>query len=57
MVLSAATLDSDAQALAIVSQALRSEHASYAASLIRASLGFSLTTLAVIGVMLALAVV
>lgn len=57
MVLSAAALDSDPQGLAYVSLVVRAQHESHRFAVLRASVGFSLTTLVVIGVMLAVAAV
>lgn len=50
MILSAASLDADRDALAYA-QVLRSEHQSHVWTLVRASMGFSLTTALVVIVM------
>ena len=55
MILSAASLDADREALAYAAHVLRSEHQTHLWTLMRASVGFSLTTLGVIGLMLAVA--
>jgi hypothetical protein len=55
MVLSAAALDSDPQGLAYVSHVLRAQHESHVSAVLRASVGFSLTTLIVIGAMIGIA--
>ena len=55
MVLSAASLEADRDGLALATQVLRTGRSSHGSALLRACLGFSLSTVAVIGVMLALA--
>ena len=55
MVLSAPSLDMDREALTYAAHVLRAEHQSQLWALVRASAGFSLTTVVVIGAMLALA--
>ncbi len=55
MILSAASLDADRAALAYAAHVLRSEHQSHVWTLVRASVGFSVTTALVIAAMVAVA--
>ena len=55
MILSAASLDTDRAALAYAAHVLRSEHESHVWTLVRASVGFSVTTALVIAAMVEVA--
>ena len=55
MVLSAASLETDLEGLAFATHVLRPGRLSHAAALLRACVGFSLSMVVVIGVMVALA--